>query len=70
VDVKSCVRALRERERRAGGVDQRDGDDVEALMNALRYTTKHLNDQNTPRATRAVIMEKAASMSRRGSYVQ
>ena len=29
---------------------------VEGLMNALRYTTKHLNDEDTPKSVRQLLM--------------
>ena len=46
VDVKGCMKVLR---------DQKDGTD--GLLNALRYTTKHLNDETTPRAVKQLICE-------------
>lgn len=46
VDVKGCMKVLR---------DQKDGTD--GLLNALRYTTKHLNDETTPKAVKQLICE-------------
>ena len=50
VDVKGCMRVLR---------DQKGGTD--GLLNALRYTTKHLNDETTPKALKQLICEDNAS---------
>ena len=49
VDVKGCMKVLR---------DQREGTD--GLLNALRYTTKHLNDETTPKAVKQLICEDIA----------
>ena len=50
VDVKGCMKVLR---------DQKDGTD--GLLNALRYTTKHLNDETTPRAVKQLICEDVSA---------
>ena len=39
IDVKGCVRIVREQEK----------DVTDKHLNILRYTTKHLNDENTPK---------------------
>jgi thiaminase len=31
------------------------GDHTESLLNALRYTTKHLNDESTPKAVKQLL---------------
>lgn len=41
IDIKGVIKVLK---------DQQQGPMVENLMNALRYTTKHLNDETTPKA--------------------
>jgi hypothetical protein len=33
----------------------RPGPEVEGLLNALRYTTKHLNDEDTPKAVKQLL---------------
>ena len=43
VDVKGCMKVVR-------GQSGTDG-----LLNALRYTTKHLNDDTTPKAVKQLI---------------
>ncbi|XP_040572056.1 CYFIP-related Rac1 interactor B [Lepeophtheirus salmonis] len=48
VNVKGCVRVLRDQEKSR----------VESLMNALRYTTKHVNDVSTPKSTKAMLFEE------------
>ena len=44
--MKGCMKVLR---------DQNDGTD--GLLNALRYTTKHLNDETTPKNVKQLICE-------------
>ena len=51
VDVKGCVKVLR---------DARDKTQSESLLNALRYTTKNLNSENTPRNIRNLLLEEPA----------
>lgn len=46
IDIKSSIKLLR---------DQRDGRRVEGLLNALRYTTKHLNDESTPKSVKQLL---------------
>jgi hypothetical protein len=48
VDVKGCVKVLREQERSR----------AESLINALRYTTKHLNEDTTPKSTKSLLFEE------------
>ena len=48
VDVKGCLKILREQEKSR----------VESLFNALRYTTKHINDQSTPKSTKLLVFEE------------
>jgi len=50
VDVKGCMKVLR---------DQKG--ETDGLLNALRYTTKHLNDDTTPKAVKQLICEDIAS---------
>ncbi|CAB4068097.1 Protein FAM49B [Lepeophtheirus salmonis] len=49
VNVKGCVRVLRDQEKSR----------VESLMNALRYTTKHVNDVSTPKSTKAICFSRS-----------
>jgi hypothetical protein len=44
IDLKGSVRILREQ-----------SDQNESLLNALRYTTKHLNDESTPKAVKMLL---------------
>ncbi|XP_054772733.1 CYFIP-related Rac1 interactor B-like [Lytechinus pictus] len=46
INVKSCVKVLKEQE----------PTEVEHLLNALRYNSKHLNDQDTPNGIRKVLL--------------
>lgn len=45
VDVKGCVKFLQ----------QQPPTKAEPLLNALRYTTKHLNHQSTPKNIRTLL---------------
>jgi hypothetical protein len=45
VDVKGCVRVLKEQPMSRS----------EGLLNALRYTTKHLNDDSTPKQIKTLL---------------
>lgn len=45
VDVKGCVRLLQ----------AQPAVKAEPLLNALRYTTKHLNEENTPKNIRNLL---------------
>ncbi|XP_054624712.1 CYFIP-related Rac1 interactor B-like isoform X2 [Dunckerocampus dactyliophorus] len=45
IDMKGCIRVLREQ----------PASSVEGLLNALRYTTKHLNDDTTPKQIRNML---------------
>ncbi|KAM8839280.1 CYFIP-related Rac1 interactor B-like isoform 2-T2 [Synchiropus picturatus] len=45
IDMKGCIRVLREQ----------PVSSVEGLVNALRYTTKHLNDEATPKHIRNML---------------
>ncbi|XP_048759939.2 CYFIP-related Rac1 interactor B-like isoform X4 [Ostrea edulis] len=45
IDIKSCIKVLKEQE--AGR--------VEGLLNALRYTTKTLNEETTPKTIKAML---------------
>ncbi len=51
MDVKGCVRLLRDRD---------DRKETESLLNALRYTTRHLNEDATPRSVRAALFEDSS----------
>lgn len=46
IDIKNSIKVLKERA---------PGGKVECLLNALRYTTKHLNDETTPKAIRNLL---------------
>nr|XP_057924807.1 CYFIP-related Rac1 interactor B-like [Doryrhamphus excisus] len=45
IDMKGCIRVLREQ----------PASSVEVLLDALRYTTKHLNDDTTPKQIRNML---------------
>nr|XP_022314788.1 protein FAM49B-like isoform X1 [Crassostrea virginica]XP_022314790.1 protein FAM49B-like isoform X1 [Crassostrea virginica]XP_022314909.1 protein FAM49B-like isoform X1 [Crassostrea virginica]XP_022314911.1 protein FAM49B-like isoform X1 [Crassostrea virginica] len=45
IDIKSCIKVLKEQEPGR----------VEGLLNALRYTTKTLNEETTPKAIKAML---------------
>lgn len=45
IDMRSCIKVLK---------DQTHGT-VDSLFNALRYTTKHLNDESTPKQIRMLL---------------
>lgn len=45
IDIRASIRALK----------SHDNPHVEGLMNALRYTTKHLNDEDTPKAVKQLL---------------
>ncbi|XP_034288023.1 CYFIP-related Rac1 interactor A isoform X1 [Pantherophis guttatus] len=45
IDMKGCIKVLREQ----------SPDTVEGLLNALRFTTKHLNDESTSKQVRAML---------------
>lgn len=45
IDIKGTVRILREQ-----------SDQNESLLNALRYTTKHLNDDSTPKTVKLLLV--------------
>jgi len=45
IDMKSSIKVLK---------DQPCGK-VEGLLNALRYTTKHLNDESTPKGIKTLL---------------
>ncbi|XP_060584510.1 CYFIP-related Rac1 interactor B-like [Ruditapes philippinarum] len=47
IDIKSSIKLLHE---------QRDMN-VEGLLNALRYTTKHLHDESTPKSVRQLLLD-------------
>ncbi|TRY61139.1 hypothetical protein TCAL_13862 [Tigriopus californicus] len=47
VDVKGCIKVLRDQPKARS----------ESLLNALRYTTKHVNDENTPKGLKSVLFE-------------
>ncbi|KAL4235629.1 Protein fam49b [Mactra antiquata] len=47
IDIKSSIKLLQ---------DQHEMN-VEGLLNALRYTTKHLNEETTPRGTRQLLLQ-------------
>ncbi|XP_036737588.2 CYFIP-related Rac1 interactor A isoform X1 [Manis pentadactyla] len=45
IDMKGCIKVLKEQA----------PDSVEGLLNALRFTTKHLNDESTSKQIRAML---------------
>lgn len=45
IDVKGCIKVLKDQPTNV----------VEGLLNALKYTTKHLNDEATPRHIRSLL---------------
>ncbi|KAK3515377.1 hypothetical protein QTP70_018730, partial [Hemibagrus guttatus] len=45
IDMKGCIKVLREQ----------PPNSVEGLLNALRYTTKHLNDESTAKTIRSML---------------
>ncbi|XP_037075851.1 CYFIP-related Rac1 interactor A-like [Pollicipes pollicipes] len=45
LDVKGCIKVLKEQ----------PPANSDALLNALRYTTKHLNDENTPKQIKTLL---------------
>ncbi|KAK3089950.1 hypothetical protein FSP39_007916 [Pinctada imbricata] len=45
IDLKSCIKVLKEQ----------DAPMVEGLINALRFTTKHLNEEGTPKSIKALL---------------
>ncbi|XP_055007451.1 CYFIP-related Rac1 interactor B-like [Boleophthalmus pectinirostris] len=45
IDIKGCIRLLKEQ----------SPNSVEGLLNALRYTTKHLNDETTPKQIKNML---------------
>lgn len=47
VDVKGCVKVLKDEDKSRS----------ESLLNALRYTTKNLNCENTPKNIRNLLLE-------------
>jgi len=36
-------------------IQNNGGTDTESLLNALRYTSKHLNDETTPKNIKAIL---------------
>ena len=44
IDIKSSIRLIKEHPQSA-----------ESLLNALRYNTKHFNDEATPKATKTML---------------
>jgi len=46
IDAKSCIRVLKERHE----------NDVDNLKNAIKYSSRHLNDEDTPRATKQMLL--------------
>ncbi|XP_061886363.1 CYFIP-related Rac1 interactor A-like, partial [Entelurus aequoreus] len=45
IDMKGCIKVLKEQ----------PSNSVEGLLNALRYTTRHLNDDSTSKQIRALL---------------
>ncbi|TSN30244.1 Protein FAM49A [Bagarius yarrelli] len=45
IDMKGCIKVLKEQ----------PADNVEGLLNALKFTTKHLNDESTPKNIRSML---------------
>lgn len=49
MDVKGCIKVIRDQPKARS----------ENLLNALRYTTKHVNDETTPKGLKSVLFEEA-----------
>ncbi|XP_005101680.1 CYFIP-related Rac1 interactor B [Aplysia californica] len=47
IEMKGCIKILKDQ----------DHTNVESLLNALRYTTKHLQDDNTPRIIKSMLAD-------------
>ncbi|KAJ3606889.1 hypothetical protein NHX12_026407 [Muraenolepis orangiensis] len=45
IDMKGCIKVLKDQ----------PADTVEGLLNALKFTTKHLNDESTPKNIRSML---------------
>ncbi|CAI5683142.1 protein FAM49A isoform X1 [Oreochromis niloticus] len=45
IDMKGCIKVLKDQ----------PADNVEGLLNALKFTTKHLNDETTPKNIRTML---------------
>uniref|UniRef100_A0AAY4F116 CYRIA/CYRIB Rac1 binding domain-containing protein n=1 Tax=Denticeps clupeoides TaxID=299321 RepID=A0AAY4F116_9TELE len=45
IDMKGCIKVLKEQ----------PADNVEGLLNALKFTTKHLNDESTPKNIKTML---------------
>lgn len=45
IDIRACIKALK----------LHDNPHLDGLMNALRYTTKHVNDEDTPKNVKAML---------------
>ncbi|XP_061668644.1 CYFIP-related Rac1 interactor A isoform X1 [Syngnathoides biaculeatus] len=45
IDMKGCIKVLKDQ----------PADNVEGLLNALKFTTKHLNDESTPKNIRTML---------------
>uniref|UniRef100_A0A8C7IGI0 CYFIP related Rac1 interactor A n=1 Tax=Oncorhynchus kisutch TaxID=8019 RepID=A0A8C7IGI0_ONCKI len=45
IDMKGCIKVLKEQ----------PADNVEGLLNALKFTTKHLHDESTPKNIRSML---------------
>merc|ERR1712183_1127169 len=44
IDVKGCIRVIKDRVQELSG-----GNKLNSFLNAIRYTTKHYSDENTPK---------------------
>jgi len=49
IDVKGCIKVLREQEKSKS----------DCLLNALRYTTRHVNDETTPKSVKSLLFDVA-----------
>lgn len=53
IDIRGSVKVIRDQE-------SSNGLSTENLMNALRYTTKHVNDDTTPKSIKSVLFESTS----------
>jgi len=44
IDVKGCIKVIKDRVQELSGENK-----LKSFLNAIKYTTKHYNDENTPK---------------------
>lgn len=47
INLKSCIKAIKES----------GNNDLESLINVIRYTCKHVNDDSTPKSTKQLLLQ-------------